>query len=78
MPKDVVNFGSVVTVRDLSDGTEEQYELVGPGEEDYTAEPMKILTSSPIAQGLVGKRVGDQTEVQIPNGTLRMEIVAIT
>jgi transcription elongation factor GreA len=78
MPKDTVNFGSVVTVKDLSDGSEEQYELVGPGEEDYAAEPMKILTSSPIAQGLVGKRVGDQTEVQIPNGTLRMEIVAIT
>jgi transcription elongation factor GreA len=78
MPRDVVNFGAVVTVRDLSDGTEERYELVGPGEEDYTAEPMKILTSSPVAQGLVGKRVGEQTEVQIPNGTLRMEIVAIT
>jgi transcription elongation factor GreA len=77
MPKDVVNFGSVVTVRDLSDGSEEQYELVGPGEEDYAAEPMKILTSSPIAQGLVGKRVGEQTEVQIPNGTLRVEIVSI-
>jgi transcription elongation factor GreA len=78
MPKDTVNFGSVVTVKDLSDGSQEQYELVGPGEEDYTAEPMKILTSSPIAQGLVGKRVGDQSEVQIPNGTLRVEIVAIT
>ena len=78
MPKDVVNFGSVVTVKDLSDGSEERYELVGPGEEDYATEPMKILTSSPIAQGLVGKRVGDQTEVQIPAGTLRMEIVAIT
>ncbi|HUG91500.1 MAG TPA: transcription elongation factor GreA [Planctomycetaceae bacterium] len=77
LPRDVVNFGSVVTVKDLSDGSEEQYELVGPGEEDYTTEPMKILTSSPIAQGLVGKRVGDQAEIQIPNGTLRIEIAAI-
>ena len=77
LPRDVVNFGSVVTIRDLSDGSEERYELVGPGEEDYTAEPMKILTSSPVAQGLVGKRVGERAEVQIPNGTLRMEIVAI-
>ena len=51
MPKGVVVFGSIVTVRDLSDDTEEKYELVGPGEEDYDGDVMKILTSSPIAQG---------------------------
>ena len=77
MPKGVVAFGSKVTVRDLSDGTEEQYELVGPGEEDYSSEPMKILTSSPIAQGMMGKKVGDQVEVDTPGGKLRMEIAAI-
>ncbi len=34
-----------------SDGSLEKYELVGPGEENYDGEVMKILTSSPIAQG---------------------------
>ena len=77
MPKGIVNFGSIVTVKDLSDGMEEKYELVGPGEENYDGEIMKILTTSPIAQGLIGKKIGDQAEVEIPNGTLRMEIVAI-
>lgn len=77
MPKGQVTFGSIVTVKDLSDDSEERYELVGPGEEDYTAEPMKILTSSPIANGLMGKKVGDETEVEIPTGQLRLEIVAI-
>ena len=77
MPKDVVNFGSIVTVKDVSDGLEEQYILVGPGEEDYNSEPMKILTNSPIAQGLIGKKVGDQTEVEIPAGKVTFEIVAI-
>jgi transcription elongation factor GreA len=77
MPKGVVNFGVVVTVKDLSDGSEEQYELVGPGEEDYSTEPMKILTSSPIAQGLLGKKVGEKAEVDTPNGKLQMEVVAI-
>ncbi|HEX6985877.1 MAG TPA: GreA/GreB family elongation factor, partial [Planctomycetaceae bacterium] len=72
-----VTFGSVVTVKDLSDDSEERYELVGPGEEDYAAEPMKILTSSPIAQGLMGKKVGDTAEVDIPTGRLRLEITAI-
>lgn len=77
MPKGVVTFGSVVTVKDLKDGSKEKYELVGPGEEDYDGDVMKILTSSPIAQGLIGKKVGESVEVAIPSGTLRMEVVEI-
>lgn len=77
MPKGVVSFGSTVTVKDLDDGSEETYEFVGPGEEDYTGDIMKILTSSPLASGLLGKKVGEQVEVEIPKGTLRLEIVKI-
>lgn len=77
MPKDEVGFGSIVTVKDVSDGMEEQYQFVGPGEEDYNSDPMKILTSSPVAQGLIGKKVGDQSEVEIPAGKVTFEIVAI-
>ncbi|MEZ6059923.1 MAG: transcription elongation factor GreA [Planctomycetaceae bacterium] len=77
MPKDVVAFGSRVTVRDLSDGLEEMYELVGPGEEDYDGDVMKILTSSPIAQSMLGKKVGEEFEAEIPKGTLRLQVIAI-
>jgi transcription elongation factor GreA len=77
MPKGIVVFGSTVTIKDLSDGSLEKYELVGPGEENYDGEIMKILTSSPIAQGLLGKKVGDSAEVAVPRGMLRMEIVDI-
>ncbi|MCH2210440.1 MAG: transcription elongation factor GreA [Fuerstiella sp.] len=77
MPRGVVNFGSLVTVRDLSDGEVEQYELVGPGEEDYDGDVMKILTSSPIAQAMLGKKVGDKFETEVPVGTLNFEITAI-
>ena len=56
---------------------EEKYELVGPGEEDYSGEVMKILTSSPLADGLVGKKVGEQAEVETPNGVIEYEIVEI-
>ncbi len=75
LPRDIVNFGSRVTVKDLSDGMEEVYELVGPGEENYDGEIMKILTSSPLAQAMLGKKVGDQVEAAIPNGTIKLEIV---
>ena len=77
MPAGIVNFGSTVTVKDLSDGMEEQYELVGPGEEDYTTEPMKILTSSPVAQAMIGKQAGAKVEAEIPKGTLKLEILKV-
>jgi transcription elongation factor GreA len=50
--------------------------LVGPGEEDYNTN--RILTSSPIGQGLLGKKVGDVAEIQVPMGTLRFKIAAIS
>lgn len=77
LPKGVVTYGSTVTIKDLEDGSEEIYEFVGPGEEDYTGEVMKILSSSPIASSLMGKKAGDQAEVQLPNGSVRYEIVTI-
>ncbi len=77
LPKGVVTFGSKVTVKDLDDGSEEQYEFVGPGEEDYTGDVMKILTSSPLASSLIGKKVGDSVEVEVPRGTLKLEVTEI-
>lgn len=77
MPKGVVTFGSTVTVRDLDMDEDETYEFVGPGEEDYDGDIMKILTTSPIAKALTGKKVGDRVEVQIPRGTIRLEVKAI-
>ena len=77
MPKGEVAYGSRVTVKDLSDGMEEIYELVGPGEEDYDGDILKILTSSPLAQSMLGKKVGDQFEAEIPAGVLKMEVVTI-
>jgi transcription elongation factor GreA len=66
-----------VTVKNLDDGDEERYEFVGPGEEDYMADPMKILTNSPLAQSLLEKKVGDQVEVEVPSGKMRLEVAAI-
>lgn len=73
---DDVRFGSRVQVKDLEMGGEETFELVGPGDEDY--DNNKILTTSPIGQGLLGKKRGDVVEIQVPMGKLRFEIVNIT
>lgn len=77
MPKGVVSFGSTVTVKDLDLDELETYEFVGPGEEDYDGPVMKILTSSPIAKALMGKKVGDVVEVAIPRGTMKLEVTEI-
>jgi transcription elongation factor GreA len=76
LPGDSVVFGTRVRVRDLDAGIEEFYELVGPGQEDY--DNNKILTSSPIGQGLLGKKQGDVAEIRVPIGTLRYEVLEIS
>ena len=75
LPRDVVAFGATVTVRDLDYGDEEAFTLVGAGDEDYDAG--KYLITSPVGQGLLGKRVGDKVEIQVPRGTLKFEVLKI-
>jgi transcription elongation factor GreA len=75
LPKDSVVFGSKVTVKDVDEGDEETFELVGPGQDDPANN--KILTTSPIGQGLIGKKKGDVAEIQVPKGVLKFKIVAI-
>jgi transcription elongation factor GreA len=74
-PKDEVAFSATVRVKDLAFGDEEEFTLVGAGEEDY--DTGKILITSPLAQGLVGKKVGDRVEIDVPQGTLKFEILEI-
>jgi len=75
LPKDEVRFGCTVKVKDLEFNDEEEFTLVGAGEEDYDVG--KILFTSPLAQGLVGSKVGEQVEIEVPQGALRFEILEI-
>jgi transcription elongation factor GreA len=75
LPNDAVVFGMRVRVKDLDAQEEEVYELVGPGDEDY--DNNKILTTSPIGQGLLGKKKGEVAEIKVPMGVLRYKILEI-
>ncbi len=77
LPKGVVTFGTRVTVKDLKFDDLEKYEFVGPGEEDYGSDVMKILTTSPLATAMMGKKVGDIVEFEAPRGTQKYEIAEI-
>jgi transcription elongation factor GreA len=76
LPSDTAVFGARVRVKDLDFDEEEVYTLVGPGEEDY--DNNKILTTSPIGQGLLGKKTGETAEIQVPRGVLRYQILEIS
>jgi transcription elongation factor GreA len=73
---DTVIFGARVRVKDLDMDEEEEFTLVGPGDDDPINN--RILTSSPIGQGLLGKKRGEVAEIQAPKGKIRFEILEIS
>ena len=73
--KDVAAIGAKVRVKDLGDKSEEVYHLVGEGEQDYAQN--KILVTSPFGQGLIGHKVGETVQIQVPRGTLKYKILKI-
>jgi len=71
---DFVEVGNEVRVQ-LQDGNEEHYTIVGSAE----ANPgeWRISNESPMGQALLGKRVGDDVEVEAPAGLLKLRILEI-
>jgi transcription elongation factor GreA len=74
LPKDTVVFGCKVRVKDLDIEEEEEFHLVGSNPDP---DQNRILTTSPIGQGLLGKKKGEMVNIQVPRGTLRFVIVEI-
>ena len=66
---------STVTVKDLDYDDEEEFTMVGAGDEDY--DTGRILSTSPIGIALMGTKVGDKVEIDVPKGKLRFEVLAI-
>ena len=76
-PKGIAAFGSIVMLKDLSNNKKEGYELIGPGEEDYDADIMKILLSGPLGQAIQGKKVGDVVMLSTPRGERKLEVTEV-
>jgi transcription elongation factor GreA len=72
---DEVVFGATVVVQDLEFGDNEEFVLVGAGEEDYDAG--KINVASPLAQGLLGRKVGEKVSIDVPAGTMKFKILEV-
>ncbi|MDL4841459.1 transcription elongation factor GreA [Aquibacillus rhizosphaerae] len=71
----VVSLGKSVTFKELPDGDEETYTIVGSAE----ADPFegKISNDSPIAKSLIGREIGEKVTVPTPGGDLDVKIIKV-
>ena len=53
-----------------------KYTIVSATEADLRSG--KISVETPIAKGLLGKKVGDIAEIKVPQGTIQLEVVSIS
>ncbi|MCC8408642.1 transcription elongation factor GreA [Mucilaginibacter sp. UR6-1] len=67
---------SIVKIKNVKNGATMSYQLVSETEADLKAG--KISVSSPIAQGLLGKSVGEKIEITVPAGKIEFEVLEIS
>jgi transcription elongation factor GreA len=65
-----------VKIRNKVNNTIMEYQLVPESEANFKLG--KIAVSSPIAQGLIGKKVGEIVQVKVPSGVIPFEIISIS
>lgn len=72
---DTVSIGAKVKIMDKEFDEEVEYTIVGSAEADPYE--MKISNESPVGKALLGKKVGEVVDVQIPDGVTKYEILEI-
>lgn len=75
MPPDVVTLNSTARVTDLETGESRDYTIVMPGEANYEAGRISVL--APLGTALLGYRVADEIEWEVPRGVRRLRIDAV-
>lgn len=73
---DSVQILNRVTIKNTKNNQQMTYTLVA--ESEANLKENKIAVSTPIAQGLMGKKVGDIAEIKVPNGIVSFEIIDIS
>ncbi len=76
MDTDTVQILATVELKNVKSGMKMKYRIVSATEADLRAG--KISVETPIAKGLLGKKVGEVAEVKVPAGILHLEILGIS
>lgn len=77
VPEDMVFLGAVVRLKDMNDGTDDLYKLVGEASGSFDADEIEVTTQSPMGESLMKSRVGETIRVDLPRGAKRYEIMEI-
>ncbi len=73
---DEIGIGSIIKLRDLDTDEIESMQIVGSTESD--PDNMKISDESPIGKAALGKKVGELFEVEVPDGSIKFEVLEIS
>ncbi|MEZ3525211.1 MAG: GreA/GreB family elongation factor, partial [Muribaculaceae bacterium] len=65
-----------VKIKNVDNGQTMEYTIVADSEANLREK--KIASSTPIAQGLLGHRIGEVVEIRVPSGLMKFEIVEIS
>jgi len=76
LSNDTVQILSTVEMKNTKLGTKMKYTIVS--ESEANLKEGKISSTTPIAQGLLGKKVGDVVKIQIPRGEIELEVLSIS
>ena len=72
---DVVQIMNKVTIKNTKNNSTMSYTIVS--EHEANLKQGKISVNTPIAQGLLGKKIGDSVEIKVPSGVIPFEIINI-
>ena len=67
---------SKIKIKNISNGMEFSYTLVADSESDI--KNGKLSVNSPIGKGLLGKELGDNVEIKVPNGIMKFEVTEVS
>ena len=73
---DEVQILNKVKIKNVANGQVMEYTIVADSEANLREK--KIASSTPIAQGLLGHRIGEVVEIRVPSGLMKFEIVEIS
>lgn len=72
---DVITIGSIVRIYDEDFDEKVEYSIVGSAEADpYNG---KISNESPVGKSLLGSKIGDVVEVNVPDGIIKLKVLDI-
>ena len=80
IPDDVVFVGATVRLKEIGNGDEDLYKIVGTASNDFSLDyidVVEVTTTSPLGSGLMKARVGDIVRVDLPKGPTQFEILEI-